>query len=275
MSEEDEQLMVDYVCGELGDEDRLQCEQRILRDADFARAVAAMEETVALGILAETPAVSPPAALRAAVLAQVEPPPLISADRPTTEPSWWLQVGWGMAAALAVLAIVLVGKLSSRSDQVDALQNQLTLARQSLEDVSDDLALVMAERTDLTARIAELNSRRSLDELRIASLSSQLEESSYGFAVFDTEVDEGVIEVVNLPAIDADHQDFQLWIVDPQYPNPVDGGVMQVGEDGRGRVRFAARQPVTEVAAFAVSLERKGGVPVAEGPMVLVGAMEE
>jgi anti-sigma-K factor RskA len=34
---------------------------------------------------------------------------------------------------------------------------------------------------------------------------------------------------------------------------------------------FHPNRPVQTVAKFAVSLERKGGVPKAEGPMVLIG----
>jgi anti-sigma-K factor RskA len=130
----------------------------------------------------------------------------------------------------------------------------------------------MDERELLANRIAQLNSKRALDQMRIATLSSELERASYGFAVFDTEANEGVIEVVNLPKIEST-QDYQLWVVDPQYPNPVDGGIVQIDTSGRASVRFKSKQPVENVAAFAISLEKKGGVPVAEGPMVLVGSL--
>ena len=43
-------------------------------------------------------------------------------------------------------------------------------------------------------------------------------------AVWDPKKQEGVLSVENLPAL-AVNEDYQLWIVDPQYPNPVDGGV--------------------------------------------------
>jgi anti-sigma-K factor RskA len=63
-----------------------------------------------------------------------------------------------------------------------------------------------------------------------------------------------------------------LWVVDPQYPNPVDGGVFSVDPaTGEARLVFKARQPVSNISAFAVTLERKGGVPKAEGPFVLLG----
>ena len=59
--------------------------------------------------------------------------------------------------------------------------------------------------------------------------------------------------------------------MDPQYPIPVDGGVFRVDPStGVAHVTFKANRPVNSVAKFAVSLERKGGVPKAEGPMVLL-----
>ena len=51
----------------------------------------------------------------------------------------------------------------------------------------------------------------------------------------------------------------------------VDGGVFSVDPaTGEARITFHANKPVKSVAKFAVSLERKGGVPKAEGPMVLL-----
>ena len=58
----------------------------------------------------------------------------------------------------------------------------------------------------------------------------------------------------------------------PPDPNPVDGGVFTVDPTtGERRMKFKAKQPVGAVNAFAVTLERKGGVPKAEGPFVLLG----
>jgi anti-sigma-K factor RskA len=73
-----------------------------------------------------------------------------------------------------------------------------------------------------------------------------------------------------MPAL-AEGKDYQLWLVDPQYPIPVDGGVFTVNPaTGEAHVAFKAGKPVKSVTKFAVSLERKGGVPKAEGPMVLL-----
>ena len=80
-----------------------------------------------------------------------------------------------------------------------------------------------------------------------------------------------MLRVEKLPALAPD-KDYQLWLIDPQYPIPVDGGVFTVDPaSGAASYAFKAGKPVRAITKFAVSLERKGGVPRAEGPMVLFG----
>jgi anti-sigma-K factor RskA len=47
--------------------------------------------------------------------------------------------------------------------------------------------------------------------------------------------------------------------------------VFHVSADGRIAVPFKPEQPITHAAAFAVSLEKKGGVTKAEGTIILLG----
>jgi len=276
MGEQDEVLIMDYVLGELDEVARARLEARLESEPKLADELSRCEETVAMGLLAHLPmADAPRASLRDEIRSIAVPtaeskPEMI--ERPRVSVNWVSFGGWGVAAALAVVAAVSADRASQRGTEVQALQAQLEERREAVERVTGELEAVVDERELLVNRIAQLNSTRSLDQMRIATLSSQLDQASYGFAVFDTKADEGVIEVVNLPEIKAT-QDYQLWVVDPQYPNPVDGGIVQVSTDGRARIRFQAKQPVEDVAAFAISLEVKGGVPVAQGPMVLVGSL--
>jgi len=58
--------------------------------------------------------------------------------------------------------------------------------------------------------------------------------------------------------------------MDPRYPALVGAGVLAVGTTvGAVRIPFRPDRPVATAARFSVSLERKGGVPRAEGPMIL------
>ena len=78
------------------------------------------------------------------------------------------------------------------------------------------------------------------------------------------------MQVSNLPETAKD-KDYQLWVVDPKIANPVDAGVFSVDDKGAVHFHFKPKSSVSGVGTFAVSLEKKGGVPKAEGPMVLAG----
>lgn len=80
----------------------------------------------------------------------------------------------------------------------------------------------------------------------------------------------GVIKIRNLPAAAAG-KDYQLWAVDAEHKDPVNAGVVHIGRDGIAQVHFRPDQPAHQVKAFAISLEREGGVPKKEGPILLVG----
>lgn len=139
-----------------------------------------------------------------------------------------------------------------------------------LASLSSQLATADTELVELTRRMKE---EGALANLKITALASLLNNSpqARAVAVWDPGRQEGVLTVEKLPAL-LPTQDYQLWVVDPQYPNPVDGGVFTVDpQSGEARMTFKAKQRVGAVNAFAVTLERKGGVPKAEGPFVLLG----
>jgi anti-sigma-K factor RskA len=167
---------------------------------------------------------------------------------------------------------------------VSTLEARLAEAARGASDAARQLAAsreqIAAARRELTAReqrVADLSrqlaAQGQLADYKIATLASLLGNSpqALAVAVWNPANQEGVLTVQKLPAL-AEDKDYQLWVVDPQYPIPVDGGVFRVDPaTGEGRIHFHPNLPVKTVAKFAVSLERKGGVPKAEGPMVLIG----
>jgi anti-sigma-K factor RskA len=168
----------------------------------------------------------------------------------------------------------LVAALESRL--VEASLNAADSARQ-LVGSRDQIASARRELTARDQRVSDLTrqlaAQGTLADYKIATLASLLGNSpqALAVAVWNPANQEGVLTVQKLPALAAD-QDYQLWVVDPQYPIPVDGGVFRVDPaTGEARLNFRPNLPVKTVAKFAVSLERKGGVPKAEGPMVLIG----
>lgn len=161
-------------------------------------------------------------------------------------------------------------QLATRDGQVQTLNERIAVLASSSVVLERQLADARQQATQLAA---DLKVQGDLARYQVTALVSMLEGSPKAVAasVWDPAKQEGVLKVDKLPALAA-NQDYQLWIVDPQYPNPVDGGVFTVDpQTGAQKVSYKAKQPVSSVAAFAVTLERKGGVPKAEGPFVLLG----
>ena len=132
--------------------------------------------------------------------------------------------------------------------------------------------LLAVDRTRMRERVTQLEQRDFFAQTQIAILSSQLDSAPKARAVvvWDPQKQEGVLKVVDAPVTAADH-DYQLWVVDPRYKQPVDAGVFGVQPDGATKITFRPKAKIDSIKGFAVSLERKGGVEKAEGPMVLVG----
>ena len=191
--------------------------------------------------------------------------------------AWFAQLYLGSRSETDLLrhqAALAEISLQSSRQQIEAeriiAQQQLAMLQQQVNTATAQLAETRSQVTRLTN---ELRTQGDLANLKITALASMLNNSpkAIAVAVWDPAKQEGVLKVEQLPAL-LPNQDYQLWVVDPQYPNPVDGGVFAVdAQTGAARMPFKARQPVGVVSAFAVTLERKGGVPKAEGPFVLLG----
>ena len=88
--------------------------------------------------------------------------------------------------------------------------------------------------------------------------------------VWDSETHQGVLKLEKMPPVEAG-KDYQLWVVDPKNPVPVDAGIVRVDSKGFAKVDFKPLNDVSEAAKFALSVEKEGGVPKGEGPIVLIG----
>jgi len=128
------------------------------------------------------------------------------------------------------------------------------------------------DRSRLQRELSAARDQDELSQIKIATLASLVQDAPKGVAVvaWDSARQEGIIKVQNMPMPKADH-DYQLWVIDPQYPLPVNAGVFHLREDGITKASFKPDQPISSVDKFAVSLERKGGVPQHKGPIVMLG----
>jgi len=225
------------------------------------------ESAAALALTAAQ--LEPPAALKDRILSAV---PARAGGNLVAFPLLRL-IPWAAAAALALAALWL-----GRQNQVLQNENITLRTERQLAEVAYKLAQgQLAERSLLAEKLItslgeKLRSAEDLARLKVtalASLAGNTKEAQV-IAVWDPGQQAGLLSMEKLPAL-ADTQDYQIWIVDPAYKNPVNGGVFHVAADGKVALAFKPDQPVTKAAAFAISLEKRGGVPKAEGPIVLLG----
>lgn len=173
-------------------------------------------------------------------------------------------------------------EVENQRANADIVKDALATARKSVEaakaqvkEVADQSRQLMAQKdAELAKALAErdqLAASAKLANMQIATLQATIDDYKQGVAVvvWNAQKNEGILKLEKMPAIPA-NKDFQLWVVDPAYKTPVDGGIIQVDDKGFAKVEFKPQLSVKSADKFAISVEKKGGVPVAEGPIVLL-----
>jgi anti-sigma-K factor RskA len=187
----------------------------------------------------EAPPVVPPPELRAELLrrlpsrtAQIIPFPAL--------------VPYAIAACLMILAIgqtVQVGRLKA---QMRTLQTAQAVAASDAD---------------------RLRQSNALAGLRLAELGAK--DPAYGAAkvivAWDPYQHRGVVTVDGMPAAPAGH-DYQLWVLDPNAPGPLNAGLLNASR------AFAVESVRASAPGFAVSLEPTGGSPAPSGPILFAVA---
>ncbi len=220
------------------------------------------------------PEAEPPAALRVRVLASAAAGvPAIAPAAVIRFPAW---IPWAVAACLAIVVAWTGRQYSALHRANEGLGEQKRIAEQTLEQMRGQLDEAKRMVTESSRQIAELSMKLKdegdLAHFKISTLASMLGNTpaAIAVAVWDPSREQGVLSVSKLPAL-ASEKDYQLWVIDKQYPTPVSAGVFVVDPvSGEAHIVFKADKPVRSIAKFAVSLERKGGVASPEGPIVLI-----
>jgi anti-sigma-K factor RskA len=287
-----------FALGLLEGEEARAFEQVMARDAELRSLVAELQGTTAEMAHAVAP-VPPPPQIKSRVMAAIKNKP-VRQMAPVTPRSSWALLGWGMAAALAVGSLWLWTGREQLSARVAALTQSEGAARAALlasEEKNKSLTKELGSSQSQIARLnGEVQALRTRDEqsqatlaqlagevdawrkrdamarMEIATLQSSVEAYKQGVAVvvWDSEKHQGVLKLEKMPPIDP-QKDYQLWVVDPAKKAPVNAGVVRVDEKGFARIDFKPVDAVTSAAKFALSVERKGGVPQNEGPIVFIG----
>lgn len=93
-----------------------------------------------------------------------------------------------------------------------------------------------------------------------------------GEVVWSPSEQRGYMRFEGMPVNDPGARQYQLWIFDGgrEGEAPVDGGVFDIGAAGEMLVPIDAKLLVNQAAAFAVTLEKPGGVVVSKQEHVLL-----
>jgi anti-sigma-K factor RskA len=276
ITERHEELASLHALGLLEEREHSAFETELAGNRELADFTNSLDDTLAQLSLA-SPALMPPTVLKSRFLEACAASSRSSAPAPAEAPITTFPflrfMPWAMAASLLVAASWLAFHNVNLQSEIDVLRTERRLAEVAYQDAQAQLKerTLLAESmiNDLGRQLHEQQDLTHLKVTALASLAGNTPEAQ-AIAVWDPGRETGLLTVAKLPAI-ADNQDYQLWVVDPAYPNPVDGGVFKPGANGQVVLTFKGNKPIKSVAAFAISLEKKGGVPKAEGPIVLLG----
>lgn len=132
--------------------------------------------------------------------------------------------------------------------------------------------ILALDRTRLQRELAETRAADPLAQATIVSLASPKGEFPDAKATVAWQPDRqsGVITIQNM-APPGKGRDYQLWAVDANHKDPINAGIIHVDPNGVTRVRFKPDQKAGQIKAFAISVEREGGVAKREGPIVMIG----
>lgn len=285
-----------YALGVLDPEEARALELNMASDPALATLVRELQDTLAATTRA-LPSEAPPPALRNQVLDQIRlrknqtsasPKPLRSTGSRAMS-----RLGWGLAAAFAIsgvwlyserirlednLAIIAANEADARqaADLAKKLSAATSLevikAQAEANSLRTNLSTAQTQLAQLTTEVETLQQRNALAQVQIATLQSSVEEYSKGVAVviWDEQSHQGILKLEKMPPVAVD-KDYQLWVVEPGNPKPVNAGVVKINADGFAKVDFKPVIDVASAAKFALSVERKGGVPENEGPIVFIG----
>jgi anti-sigma-K factor RskA len=280
IDEHQEEMAALHAFDLLDGEDRERFMAELARSPELQRLVAELR-LAGTSLAHAAPEAEPPAELKARVLASAS-----ALERETGLAEDDLSTGnfvpfrglipWLVAACIAVAAVWSQRLYVASESENAALREQKRIAQLALEQTSTQLAdarkLLIQSGREIAELSANLMAEGDLAHFKIATLASMLGNSpaALAVAVWDPTREEGVLAVSKLPA-PASEKDYQLWVIDKQYPAPVSGGVFVVDPvTGEAHIVFRADKPVHSIAKFAVSLERKGGAQSPQGPIVLL-----
>lgn len=124
--------------------------------------------------------------------------------------------------------------------------------------VNEGLALSPADE-----RTALVENETDLTRVEWANGPNAFKTPVGGDVVWSNKLQLGFMKFEGMPINDPSVEQYQLWIIDPARDDePIDGGVFDIASDGSVVVPINAKLPVIDPRAFAITIEKPGGVVV-------------
>jgi anti-sigma-K factor RskA len=177
-------------------------------------------------------------------------------------------VSFGLAVVLLLVvlglsyySILLRNSIVEKDNQISRLADEMNSDRQQMTVVREELA-----KKEELLRI--LQSPR----IELAFMNGQeVAKSGYGKVIWDPASGRAILQISNLPAVPSG-KDYQLWVIKDK--TPISAGVFTVNDpetENFFKIDRLAEVDKKNIAAFAITLEPKGGVPQPTGEKYLVG----
>jgi anti-sigma-K factor RskA len=251
-----EALCAGYVLDTLEPEERLRFEEKLKNatpeQLEFFTDMERVKNELALSV----EPIEPPVELEEKIFQQVEKSKdnrdNSGPERSSIIPLWLYKV-----AAVILFAAVLGVSFYS--------QNLTEMVRQqesTITELKNDL--------DRKEQLLEVIAAREVKLVVMGGLDPSPD--SYGKIIWDTDNQQAVLQLANLPAPPSD-KDYQLWLIKDDQ-SPISAGVFNF-EESSNELFFKVEQlnetPSPAENVFAVTLEPKGGAPQPTGDMFLFG----
>ena len=183
---------------------------------------------------------------------------------------------WAIAASIALSGLTgffsgaKVQSVNARLE-VRELHRQIEQADTEKKRLGSVVAGLKDERVALQKRVDDLRQRDALSQVQIATLKVQVKTFAKvaAYVVWDAAAQQGLMRFDNLPEVGAE-KDYQMWVIDPRYDDPVSAGIFTTGGGGELAVKFKPTRPIAQAGKFAVSVEQKGGAAKPLGQIVLM-----
>ena len=270
ISEEQQEQAGLHALGLLDADEAVAFEHEMAADGELRTLAAELSETAASLARTTSSDAMPPPTLKGCVLARVQAETLghPAVGKVIAGPSAWMRwVPWSVAAALAVCC----GSLAVFSWKLVT------------DGVGQGYRLIDSERRAQTAEAelvairqetSGLGSLRQIAFCTLEPVPAAQQTGPRAEVLWNAAQRQGRLHIAKLPPA-GEGKDYQFWTVEAGRKDPVSAGVVKVGPDNSVEIEFRPEgdDGKAEVVAFALSVERVGGVPKNEGPIIYLGKL--